>query len=68
MSLLAFHLAESLRMDDKVKIIKREDKPVHPDLARLVKSMQTLLRRRYPDAMERQLVVGKIMFEVQKVA
>jgi hypothetical protein len=53
----------------KVRVIKKNDNPsVHPDLVRLVKSMQTLLRRRYPDPLERHMIAVRIMGEVQKAA
>jgi hypothetical protein len=49
----------------------KEDKElvtIHDDLKRLVKSMQTVLERRYPVTEERKLVAGQIMAEVQKAA
>lgn len=53
--------------DGKVKRIKRDDRPaepIHDDLFRLVNSMKTVLRRRYPDKFERQIMAVKIMREL----
>jgi hypothetical protein len=52
-------------MSDKPKIIKRDEKPVAPELRRLVYSMRAMLRRTYPNPVERQEVAQKIMRQVQ---
>lgn len=51
-----------------IKVIKRADVPLHPDLARLAKSMATVLQRRYPNPFERKMVAVQIMSQVQKAA
>jgi len=49
----------------KPKLIKQQDRPVHPDLRRLTKSMQAVLVRRYPDPADRQAAVQKIIRTVE---
>lgn len=52
-------------MTKQPKIIKRQDKPVHPDIKRVAKSMRDLLQRRYPDPLEREVIARRIMQDVK---
>lgn len=52
-------------MTKQPKVIKRNDKPVNPDVWRLATSMKSLLKTRYPNPDERRVVVQKIMQEVK---
>lgn len=52
-------------MTKQPKVIKRNDKPVNADVWRLVGSMKSLLKTRYPDPAERRVVAQKIMQEVK---
>lgn len=52
-------------MSSNPKIIKKADKPIHPDVRRLAASMKAVLIRKYPDPLERQMVAQKIMREVK---
>jgi hypothetical protein len=52
-------------MAAKPKLIKQQDRPVHPDLRRLTKSMQSVLVRRYPDPADRKVAVQKIIRTVE---
>jgi hypothetical protein len=57
------HIADN---DRSVKVIRKADQ-VNQDLWRLVCSMKSLLRSRYPDESERQQVAQRIMQEVRGV-
>jgi hypothetical protein len=55
-------------MSEQAEREEKETVTIHDDIKRLVKSMQTVLERRYPVSEERKLVAGQIMAEVQKAA
>jgi hypothetical protein len=57
------HIADN---DRSVKIIRKADQ-VNKDLWRLVCSMKSLLKSRYPDESERQQVAQRIVQEVRSV-
>lgn len=54
-------------MTKQPKVIKKKDKPVHPDVWTIACSMKSLLKSRYPDPRERQIAAQKIMQEMRTV-
>lgn len=54
--------------DRSMKIIKQKDKPIEPELRRLVCSMAAVLKRKYPDESIRKTVSERIMQELQAKA
>lgn len=52
----------------KMEKVKKDETPIHEDVLRLAKSMQVVLRRRYPNPIERQVVAVQIMHEVSRAA
>ena len=58
---------QSADHDRSMKVIKQADKPIEPELRRLVCSMAAVLKRKYPDPSIRKAVSERIMQEVVKV-
>lgn len=53
-------------MNEKIKIIKKSEQvQIDPDLRRLAISMRNILKRKFPNPLERDAVAAQIMQQVR---
>ena len=57
------HVADN---DRNVKVIKRDEKPIPPQVWRLVCSLRSALERTYPDPVVREAVSTQIMTDFRR--